>query len=405
MEKQYLELEHPNSRVFLTCNCCNAKNEMEAIYCANCGQLLPNRDKPILISEKSYNEMIRDKRKLDEFQHTNYSGINDKYVCNPSFYTGISVLHKSVLGKIFLYVYGLIVTTLIIASCYFYNNWDFYSELTPFHGNKGCGFINKQGKVIIKEQYNVAFPFDDKGIAMVQNWNKKWGRINKRGEVVTPFIYDDLYWNYSGWCRAKKDGKWGFISASIPDKIIPVVFKDCWVFNGFLALVQYSDESYGYYNIDGEPISSEKFKSAMNYSCNGLFRIQFKDEKYNFIKSDGSLLNENRYLSAFDFREGYAVILNADYSWDYIDTNGVQVSHFKAQELASFCQSYAAVMFNGKWAVINDKFELVSECKYDKWKNDDGTYKVIAMENEKFPVSLNDQNGYLNTKGIFTPEK
>ncbi len=42
--------------------------------------------------------------------------------------------------------------------------------------------------------------------------NNKWGIINSKGELITPFIYEDALCYAHGLCAVKKDGKWGFIN-------------------------------------------------------------------------------------------------------------------------------------------------------------------------------------------------
>ena len=56
--------------------------------------------------------------------------------------------------------------------------------------NKGIGFINKQGKEIIAPIYEEASDFYE-GFAKVR-LNGKWGKIDKQGDVVEPFIHDSI---------------------------------------------------------------------------------------------------------------------------------------------------------------------------------------------------------------------
>lgn len=384
-----------NKNKTLVCNNCQTENIIGAYYCANCGSLLPGRLSIWVTPISSYNDL--------KCYRTELSKLKDRYVNAPSFSTGLSVLYSSLAGKMLLYGCLLLVVVIIGGGFYFYKYiWgEVEEELTPFFSSGSFGYVNKNGVIKIEAKYKSIIPFFDNGLADVQNHEGKWGRINKKGEVVSSLEYDEISSDYSGWRRVKKNGKYGYITSSIPERKISVAYKNAWDFIGNLALVQYSDGSYNYYNTNGELISNENYKQARSYPNNGWFWVQFNDDKYGFINlCDGKILNNKHYLDALAFYEGYAVVKNYDETYDFINIYGTQVSHFKARYICSFNQGYAAII-NRKMAIINDQFELITEYKYDFWENTDGTYKMPFMDNGMLPVSLDGINGYINKKGIF----
>lgn len=75
-------------------------------------------------------------------------------------------------------------------------------ELLPTPNNKGkIGYLDDKGNVVIKYQYTEAYPFNDKGFAIVKD-DDKYGLINKTGEslgdgisysVLEPIDSTELY--------------------------------------------------------------------------------------------------------------------------------------------------------------------------------------------------------------------
>ena len=84
----------------------------------------------------------------------------------------------------------------------FDNGPDYFEEgLARTQQNGKIGFFNKKLSILIKPQYDFAFPFN-KGVSIVCNGciKKKtgehteivggeWGAINKRGEIIHPIIF------------------------------------------------------------------------------------------------------------------------------------------------------------------------------------------------------------------------
>lgn len=67
----------------------------------------------------------------------------------------------------------------------------FNHGLMVSRGKNGLfGYVDERNSVIIPHRYPFAFRFDDIGLALVVDGNRKMGYINKRGETVIPLIYD-----------------------------------------------------------------------------------------------------------------------------------------------------------------------------------------------------------------------
>jgi WG containing repeat len=84
----------------------------------------------------------------------------------------------------------------------------------------GFGFVDKSGKVVLKfpiDKFDEIMAFSE-GLAWVSK-GKKWGCINKKGEMVIPFEFDDTCKYFSeGLAWVKLNGKWGIIKNPLAKK-------------------------------------------------------------------------------------------------------------------------------------------------------------------------------------------
>ena len=75
------------------------------------------------------------------------------------------------------------------------------------------GFINKEGKEVIKPAYIDARKFSGGLVAVQDPGSYLWGFINKKGELVIPCQYKDAGWFCEGYASVQQtNGNWIFIN-------------------------------------------------------------------------------------------------------------------------------------------------------------------------------------------------
>jgi hypothetical protein len=91
--------------------------------------------------------------------------------------------------------------------------------LIGFYGRETV-FVDKSGKVVLKfpiDRFDEIMAFSEE-LAWVKK-GKKWGCINKKGEIVIPFEFDDTCKYFSeGLAWVKLNGKWGIIKNPLAKK-------------------------------------------------------------------------------------------------------------------------------------------------------------------------------------------
>ena len=97
-----------------------------------------------------------------------------------------------------------------------------------------------------------------------------YGVVNRKGETVVPFNYDDAYGNKYDFIAVKKNGKWGAVSPS-GKEIIPIKYsslrfpeefdsKDFWVVK--------EDSLYYHYNTTRKSLGKTGYKDVLNFEDN-----------------------------------------------------------------------------------------------------------------------------------------
>ena len=177
--------------------------------------------------------------------------------------------------------------------------------------NNKYGYVNSEGQIIIKPQFDNAGYFSE-GKAMVSN-NKKWGYVDTKGNLIIPYIYDDtsnfynnqavvsihnhlklinsqndiiyefnsnvgeIYPSYDDLWPAynRREKKFGFFSISKKKWIIKPIYDYVYFFHEGLAIVEKNDK-YGAIDKKGNVILPIKYDGFGGSGLGGSFNKAFK---------------------------------------------------------------------------------------------------------------------------------
>jgi len=177
----------------------------------------------------------------------------------------------------------------------------------------------------------------------------------------------------------QKDGKWGYVTADSPQKLIDGKFKvvikhqfdaaESFREDG-LARVQLNGK-YGVINRAGKavvPIQYDRIVHDFTLK-EGLVPVQlFREQggpKTEYIDiSSGKSIIPDKYEDVGGFSEGFvAVSLNG--KWGFIDRTGKELVPPKYDGAHHFSEGLAAVLLDGKWGYIDRTGKEVIPIKYD----------------------------------------
>ena len=271
---------------------------------------------------------------------------------------------------------------------------NFFEGLAVVKQNEKYGFIDKVGNIVFGFEYDNAKPFKD-GLAVVEKGDKV-GYMQRNGELLI------------GW-RNKLE----YFSSTPPQGIIAVKFGT----------------KYGYQTINGKRVISAKYEYADNFKesvalVKNNFRYMLIDKEGNlkeldsypkdsltlrldwgnghteepikigvwdceFIDFEGRTILELPYSDAYSFNNNKAKVINGD-KFNYIDHEGNLLGEWK--ELPD---EYNAVIKDRRFGFINKNNELVIDyqfhfaedfvkgiAKIRKGKRTTGKYAIINKKGE-----------------------
>ena len=183
--------------------------------------------------------------------------------------------------------------------------------------NRKNGFVDKEGKEIIKIKYDEAKNFEE-GLAAVQ-LNGKWGFINKDDKIIIPIIYENASGFSEGLASVRKNGNFGYINKE-NKQIILSKYESSGSFREGLAQVKLKDK-WGFIDKNGKEVIQIIYNNE-RYFSEGLATVQLNG-MWGFINKEGKEIIPIKYDNAYFFNEGIALVeLNGKQF--YIDKNGTE---------------------------------------------------------------------------------
>jgi hypothetical protein len=157
------------------------------------------------------------------------------------------------------------------------------SELAKVSKNNRLGFINKKGEVVIPFDFENVKVFSN-GLAAVMMLGKH-GFIDTTGKLVIPFLYEDAGYFGNGLAPVKKNGNFGFIDRK-GTLAIPYKYDDAKSFYNGRAAVKldtYNSTTaeevgkWGFIDTTGKLIIPYKYAVVGNFTSNFTVKVALPD--------------------------------------------------------------------------------------------------------------------------------
>ena len=190
------------------------------------------------------------------------------------------------------------------------------------------GYADNQGEIIIKPEYHNAMAFCS-NLGVVRK-GPKWAVINRQGELLTDFNYNEAYCmidfdlvavgNYP---EGEPKTQWGYpvlVWGFVDDagrEVLPVKydFDFAWTVNEESDGMMTQDEEYIAYN-----------------PGTGIFPIKL-NEKYGMVKADGTIVMNFEYDEIREFINGFGLV-KKDNLWAVINESGDLITEFNIGDLS-----------------------------------------------------------------------
>lgn len=219
----------------------------------------------------------------------------------------------------------------------------------------GAGFVNKNGDwAIKKDKYDYFMGFKEDRAVWVEN--QKASIIDQKGKSITNEKFDKVHQFSEGLALVSENGKYGFVDKD-GKFVVPCKYDCAWDFSEGLAVVE-SGDKFGYIDKNAKEVIKPKFSSAQSFS-EGMALVN-NDNKYEYIDKQGKVMLESKYSENGNFHDGLAKILD-----------------------------------NNKIGYMNKKGDIVINPQFDKT---DGTFSVDFSEGLAI-VLINGKKGYIDKTG------
>jgi hypothetical protein len=256
------------------------------------------------------------------------------------------------------------------------NAGNFSEGLASISNERGLGFIDRRGKIVIQPQYR--WPFHDadffsEGLACVGtasqvNRESKFGFIDKTGHMVIKLRFQLCLPFSEGRAPVLLEYKWGYIDRS-GKVVIPPQFAQVEKFSEGLAAVQTEGKwQWGFINKTGEWVIPPRFEVARSFS-EGRAAVKI-DDKWGFIDKSGTMVIPAQFDGEPQkFSDGLALVMVGDENFAFIDESGKTAITLKAQEVYPFFQGLARVKVDGKYGFIDKQGAMVIPAQFEKAEN------------------------------------
>ncbi len=252
--------------------------------------------------------------------------------------------------------------------------------LSKFMEKDQFGFVDANGKVIIRPQESNINRFTPNGLARFKK-NNKWGVTDKKFDTIVPAIYDSMTdYADNGLAAVKKDGKWGFIDSKGRVVIaLDYTYAAAFAPNG-LAVVE-KNGLYGYIDAVNKMVITPQFKRANTFSQNGLALVQ-KDEGLGFINAKGEIAIELQKTKMEPFTTNGLALIQKDGKYGYMDKTGKIIIPAVYENAQSFMPNgLAVVQKDGKYGIIDSRGAFKLKPEFTKIENN-SDYDILGLKHE-----------------------
>jgi len=271
-------------------------------------------------------------------------------------------------------------------------------------GEESFVLINKKGEIISAKSYEKVGSFNDSVCAVYEGLYM--GFVDVTGKEVIPCKYVGDSWFYDGLvCVCEGDSeteKYGFLNKK-GEVVIPFEFNQAG-YSGFEngeARVQIKGRT-SLINTSGEVVFTPELTSNMENFSDGLALAYTEPDRsgFGFFNRNNEWIIQPVYDHASSFRNGRSVV-EKDGKYGVIDTTGKFILPLKFENIYGDCSNH------GLYNAVAENISYFYNCDGGYFTNFDVKY-VYGCESGKYHPykDMNDKMGYLNHDGsIFIEAK
>jgi hypothetical protein len=246
-------------------------------------------------------------------------------------------------------------------------------------------FINTKGEKVktditdfgLKEIFGFGVKGFNSGMVAIKS-GEKWGYLNGQGKEVIKVSFDKANEFHDGFATAQKNGLNYILDKS--GKEIEVKDSRIRVLKNYsegLIPFEAMDKKEGFVDPTGTVVIDPKFESV-GYFVGGLAWAKESANKVGFIDKKGNWAIEPQFTAAkeFDPMSGLARVKRSD-KWEYTDKTGKVSSIGDAESVEGFNEGLCKGKKGGKWGFYDKTGKWIVEPKYDNVEDFKNGYAIV----------------------------
>ena len=257
--------------------------------------------------------------------------------------------------------------------------------------SKKSAYINKQGNFITDFIFDDAREFSEGLGAVNQNppngiFNPDsggWGFIDAKGEVQIPLQYQSVAYDgfKQGYAAVEQKGKWGMIDKS-NNIHVPFIYDSLSDYNSDRASAELNGKD-GYIDLQGKPVIPFIYDNAARFQ-DGVAFVR-KAYKYALIDASGKLLTSFIYDDADPFFEGVAAVMIVD-KYGYLLPSGQLLTEIEYDKAYPSKEGLMAVKKHDKWGYVDHSGELIIPYQFDDFRYFYSGVAEVSIDGECFYI-------------------
>ena len=141
----------------------------------------------------------------------------------------------------------------------------------------------------------------------------------------------------------------------------------------------------------GREINDQPLQNDTKVPLDLLYPVSVNG-RYGYINSNGNLVMQPKFEGAFEFREGFARIIDKG-KFGFINPSGLMVIDSIFDDAKDFADGLALVRISDKWGFIDHSGNFAIPLKYSgAYSFSEGAAAVVLKDNDGF--------GYINKVGV-----
>lgn len=248
------------------------------------------------------------------------------------------------------------------------------------------GFINTDGRLVIPYTYDEIRDFKE-GFAVVRKYDE-WMYINRAGKVVIKNEFIGAWPFYDGIARVMlKSKKMAFINTE-GDILWDKTFDECGDFSYSKAWFKKGND-YGYIDDSGNEMKLNGVVKAYDFKESGVAKVKTANG-YGLVDQDGEFVIEPKYDKLNELQNGL-ILARTEKGYGYLRPNGnwhlkpqwnIAESFKNGKAVAANESGFGLIDKTGEW-VLPPEYDIIWYANYDRWVvGKDGKFGAIDKENK-----------------------